>query len=194
MIKEFIPKDGDFVIDAGAGVGEYTMVASVEVGEKGNVIAIEASSEPFRYLSKNAKLNPNKNIIALHAALGQKSGRLKMFRPAGTSFVDSINKSWSGSTVSYYVKSVTVDSLVKKFGIKKLDLIKLDIEGAELLALRGAMKTIEKMKPKIIIETHSKELHQDVLKFLRRSSYKIDLEKIKFENPFIAIVYASSKD
>lgn len=193
MIGEFVPRSGDVVIDAGAGVGEYTVVSSVEVGKSGSVIAIEASSEPLRYLSKNAKLNPNKNIRVVHAALGEKSGRVRMFRPAGTSFVDSINKNWKGLTVSYYVKSVTVDGLVKKFGLDKLDLLKLDIEGAELLALRGSMKTIARMKPRIIIETHGRELHGDVIKFLKMSGYRIDLERIKFEEPFIAMVYASSR-
>ncbi len=194
LLKNFVPSRGDYVIDGGAGVGEYTILASALVGKHGKVFAVEASAEPFRYLRKNAKSNPHKNIVAFRSAISDRNGKIKLFRPAGTSFVDSVVKNWSGPTINYFVNSVTLDKLVQKFGMEKLDLIKLDIEGAEMLALREAKKTLSKMKPKIIIETHGKNIHNNVISFLRKSNYKIDLEKIKFEQPFLALVYASPKD
>lgn len=193
LLKDFMPGYGDYVIDAGAGVGEYTIAASVTIGRSGKILAVEANSQPFRYLKKNASMNPFKNIVALRAAVAGKNGKLKLFRPAGTSFVDSIIKSWVGKTESYLVRSFTVDTLVKKFGMKKLDILKLDIEGAELVALKGAKKTLSEMRPKIIIETHGKNVHNDVVSFLRKQGYGIDLEKKKFDEPFIALVYASPK-
>lgn len=191
LLKEFVPKSGDYVIDAGAGVGEYAVVASTMVGRHGKVLAVEASAEPFHYLRKNSRLNPHKNIAPLRAAISDKKGKIKIFRPEGTSFVDSITKSWHGPTHSYSVNSITVDELVRKFKLGKLDLLKLDIEGAELLALRGAKKTMSKLKPKIIIETHGEVLHKKVRESLKKSGYKIDLEKIKFRDPFTALIYAS---
>lgn len=194
LLESFAPKEGDHVIDAGAGVGEYTILASKMVGKNGKIIAIEASEEPFRYLRRNAKSSPYKNILAVRCAVSDKNGKIELFRPARTSFVDSIVKSWTGPTVRYLVKSVTVDELVRKLKIKKLDLVKLDIEGAELLALHGAKRTLSKLRPKVIIETHGEGIHGKVMGFLKKSGYKIDFEKIKFTQPFLALVYASPKD
>lgn len=193
LVKDFIPKSGDFVIDAGAGVGEYTLIASFAVGRNGKVIAFEASSEPFHYLRKNARTNPNRNVTAIRSAVSDRDGKIKIFRPTGTSFVDSVTKNWSGQTTTYSVKSVAIDGFVRRLRMEKLDLLKLDIEGAELLALSGAKMTLSKLRPRVIIETHGESIHKQVLGFLRSHGYEINLENVKFRKPFIALVYASPK-
>lgn len=193
LMDDFLPKPGNYVIDAGAGVGEYTHVASLAVGREGKVISIEASSEPFAYLKKNSARSPLKNISAMKAALGEKKGSIRMFRPVGTSFVDSVKKDWSGPTFSYSVKSVTVDGIVRQMKLERLDLLKLDIEGSELSALAGAKETLRKLRPRIMIETHGEDLHSKVVEFLKKHGYRIEIEKIKFRKPFIAMLYASPR-
>jgi len=78
----------------------------------------------------------------------------------------------------------SIDFIVKKNGLKKVDLIKMDIEGEEYNALKGAIKTIRKFKPKIIIEIHSKELRKKILNFLKKYGYDLIFEREKKEHGF----------
>jgi hypothetical protein len=68
--------------------------------------------------------------------------------------------------------------------LRKVDLIKMDIEGEEYNALKGAIKTIRKFKPKIIIEIHSKNLREKILEFLKNYGYNLVFEKEKREQGF----------
>jgi precorrin-6B methylase 2 len=78
----------------------------------------------------------------------------------------------------------SIDFIVKKLKLKRVDLIKMDIEGEEYNAIKGAKRTIRKFKPKIIIEIHSKELRNKILKFLEKYGYKLTFEKEKREHGF----------
>jgi hypothetical protein len=78
----------------------------------------------------------------------------------------------------------SIDFIVEKLRLKRVDLIKMDIEGEEYNALKGAIKTIRKFKPKIIIEIHSRKLRKKILEFLKRYSYELTFEKEKREHGF----------
>ena len=72
-----------------------------------------------------------------------------------------------------------LDSIVKKLGLRRVDLIKMDIEGEEYNAIKGAVETIMRFKPKIIVEIHSKKLRDRILKLIKRYDYSLVLEKEK---------------
>jgi precorrin-6B methylase 2 len=78
----------------------------------------------------------------------------------------------------------SIDFIVEKLKLKRVDLIKMDIEGEEYNALKGAIKTIRKFKPKIIIEIHSKNLRERILEFLKNYGYNLVFEKDKREYGF----------
>jgi precorrin-6B methylase 2 len=78
----------------------------------------------------------------------------------------------------------SIDFIVEKLRLRKVDLIKMDIEGEEYNALKGAIKTIRKFKPKIIIEIHSKNLREKILEFLKNYGYNLAFEKEKKEHKF----------
>ena len=78
-----------------------------------------------------------------------------------------------------------LDSIVKKIKARRVDLIKMDIEGEEYNAMRGAIETITRFKPKIILEIHSKKLRDKVLNFLKKYSYSLVLEKEKRDHGFL---------
>ena len=78
----------------------------------------------------------------------------------------------------------SIDFIVEKLRLRKVDLIKMDIEGEEYNALKGAIKTIRKFKPRIIIEIHSKELRKKILNFLKKYGYDLVFEKEKREYGF----------
>jgi precorrin-6B methylase 2 len=78
----------------------------------------------------------------------------------------------------------SIDFIVEKLRLRKVDLIKMDIEGEEYNALKGAIKTIRKFKPRIIIEIHSKELRKKIINFLKKYGYELVFEREKKDRGF----------
>jgi len=160
LIEEFLPTNGDIVLDLGAGVGDYALLSSVRVGKRGKIISIEVDSQTFELLKMNIIENNLRNVIPL-----------KIF-------------------VSYQMER-SIDFIVKKLKLKRVDLIKIDIEGEEYNAIRGATRTIRNFKPKIVVEIHSKELKKKILEFLKRYGYNVIFEREKEECGFFLIYFKS---
>jgi hypothetical protein len=78
-----------------------------------------------------------------------------------------------------FVQAITVDSLVNELGLKRVDWIKMDIEGGEIEALRGAGRTLELFSPVLFIEVH--ETMEPLTRSLTKSGYKV--EQAKFDQP-----------
>jgi len=81
IVEHFRPKEGDIVVDVGAHIGRYTIIASKRVGESGKVIAIEAHPGNFEMLNRNVKLNKLTNVTALNYAVYSKESKLKLYVP-----------------------------------------------------------------------------------------------------------------
>lgn len=143
--KDFLPKRGDIVIDCGASAGDITLVYSKLVGEKGKVIAIEPNKESFRFLLKNLEANNANNVVPLRLAVVDKKRKIKMSKARGYDRICSTRG-------NYEVEGRSIDWIARR--LKRVDLIKIDVEGAEDLVVKGMLKTIEKFKPKLIIEIH----------------------------------------
>jgi len=167
MKHYFKPNSGDVVIDIGAHVGKYSLVAARSVGERGTVIAIEAHPENFNALLNNMHLNRFRNMIALNVAAFNEDGkkmRLYGFRDNSYSL-----KSLEGVEV----ETRTVDSILKEYPSRRVDWVKIDVEGAEVQVLEG-MKDIIKNNQnlKILIEVHGENIYP-VQKILRDFQRKI---------------------
>jgi FkbM family methyltransferase len=63
LVKDFIPKEGDVILDLGAGIGDYTFLSSLKVDKFGKVVSIEADRFTYKLLVKNIKLNNLSNAI-----------------------------------------------------------------------------------------------------------------------------------
>jgi 23S rRNA U2552 (ribose-2'-O)-methylase RlmE/FtsJ len=74
---------------------------------------------------------------------------------------------------------ITIDKIIEKIDLKELELIKIDIEGAEYNALKGAINTLKKFKPKVVVEIHSPLLRKRIIKFLQKFNYYLFFEKEK---------------
>ncbi len=145
-------EEGDYVIDGGACWGDTALYFAALAGEKGKVFSFEFLPENIAIFQKNLSLNPNlaKNIHHLPYALWSKSGESFSFASngPGTRLTSSAGQS------ECRVKTMHIDGLVGSGMAKKIDFIKMDIEGAELQALKGAEKTIKKFKPKLAITVY----------------------------------------
>jgi len=126
------------VIDIGAYVGLYTCMAAEKVGSAGRVISFEPDPANYRQLLSNVTLNGFCNVTMVASALSERPGRANLFiKHHGT--VSSLGG--SGSCVEVAVD--TLDNVLKRMGVPKVDLIKIDVEGFELQVLRGAVQTIK---------------------------------------------------
>lgn len=126
---------GMTVVDVGADVGYYTLLAARAVGEKGRVFAFEPEPQNYNLLLRNVRVNGYRNVVLLRKAVSDRAGRVKLFLSQRGAGQHSLYSSGDGE------RSVTVDavSLDGFFGDGKrpIDVVKMDIEGAEMPALLG---------------------------------------------------------
>lgn len=154
-------KKGDVVLDIGANIGYFSLLAAKLVGDKGEVYSFEPEPRNYKYLMKNAKLNGYDNITAFQKAVSDKTGKINLFICPYDSGHHTI-KQFKGikdykpeladQKESVEVDTVKLDDFFKKLG-KPIDFIKLDVEGAEVLALKGMDTVLRKNKDiKLICE------------------------------------------
>ncbi|MBI5920063.1 MAG: FkbM family methyltransferase [Betaproteobacteria bacterium] len=143
------------IFDVGANVGYYAAQFSKRMAEDGIVYAFEPVPETYQTLIKNVELNCLKQKIkTFQLGLGQAPDQAKIFLPgfSGSAAASLMNLHPEEDSREVTVKIETLDNLFSQSGLDRLDLIKMDIEGAELMALKGGLKTIEKHKPVLFIE------------------------------------------
>jgi FkbM family methyltransferase len=145
--------DGMTVIDVGAHVGIYSLVASAKVGSSGKVIAIEPSPPNAQLLRQHLRYNQCDNAEVIEAAVADKPGQITFtYRPTATdpgAFGNSMAYDISGESATVQVK--TLDDICSNLSPA---VIKIDVEGAELLALRGAKTILVKHRPTVIVAVH----------------------------------------
>lgn len=139
----------DIIIDVGANIGYFSILYSKLVGENGKVYAFEPAINTFNKLIKNIKLNSITNIITNQIGIGNKNETLFIFYDK--------NNIGSSSYVSKEKNSIKEKTIIKKFDseykfIKKINFIKIDVEGFELEVLNGMKETIKKFKPNMVVE------------------------------------------
>lgn len=138
LFKRMIKK-GDTIIDVGANIGYYSIMASELIGGSGKILSFEPVSKTFKRLSVN--VSPLSNIKAHQAACGQENGKISIY-----DFGDSIS---AGSRISsppeidipYTIEEVSMIKL-DDFIDGKVDVVKIDVEGYELNVLKGMQKII----------------------------------------------------
>jgi FkbM family methyltransferase len=141
---------GDTIIDAGGCWGDTALYFSNEIGETGVVYTYEFIPSNLEILKKNLSLNPglNQRIKVIERPVWEQSGVFMYYidNGPGSRVLSDDQEPHDGKAVT-----LSIDDLVKEYGIKKVDFIKMDIEGAEPFALKGAAETIRRFRPKLAI-------------------------------------------
>jgi FkbM family methyltransferase len=146
-------KRGATVVDVGAHVGLHTLMFSQRVGVEGSVFAVEASPANAGLLRKHLDWNDCRNVRLVEAAIGDCENEVAFtFRqdpadPGG--FANSLAYDIGGETAT--MRMTTIDTLCAG---SNPDLIKIDIEGAEFLALKGAHETLMRSAPILVVAIH----------------------------------------
>ena len=144
-------------LDIGANLGYFAFLESSRVGKTGKVIAVEPAPLTFELFKKNIKLQKYQNISSYNFAFSNKTGTIDFFI--------SNSSNWSriiGAKDPYHgdkgkiikVKCNTIDNFIEELELKKLDLIRVDLEGYEFEIFEGAQKTLLELKPMLQIEIH----------------------------------------
>jgi len=140
-------KKGMTCFDIGASTGPHTLRMAKLVGKNGLVCAFEPSQALFPKLVKNIVLNDFKNVRALPVALSDKEEK-KMYY-TNTLFKLGNEEEKSSDKITVFD---TVDKYVKRYKIKSIDFIKLDVDGYETKIIKGGFNSIKKFKPVMIVE------------------------------------------
>jgi FkbM family methyltransferase len=136
LLRQFV-KPGMVAYDVGANAGYYTLLLSRLVGPSGRVYAFEPLPENLVNLTHHVHVNGLRNCVVVEAAVSDKSG-LAAFQPAASNSMGSLVE----GDAMLRVPTVTIDSLVEMAGFLPPDFVKMDIEGAEVLALAGSQTVL----------------------------------------------------
>ena len=156
-------RPGMIVVDAGANIGLYSLLASKLVGDSGQVFSFEPSVETYLRLSKNIQINKSKNINAINCGLGDSNDQELVLRQdlgyedAERYMVPSdaiLNKDLENVNdlaKSEKVSIVRLDSYLETQGISKIDFMKIDTEGFEYYVLNGAKEILSNSDQLVIL-------------------------------------------
>jgi FkbM family methyltransferase len=153
--------DGSVFLDVGAHIGYDSLRASVSVGKNGQVIAFEPNPNTLAILRANVAASRATNVIVEPIACTDTEQMLTLFDSTlgGNSGSSSLSQRNAGSiTRPYTVRGRPIDDVVNELGLKRVDVLKADVEGAELLVLRGASQTLKRFHPKLILEVVPRQL------------------------------------
>ncbi len=154
---EIKAQEGDYVIDGGGCWGDTALYFAHEVGERGKVFTFEFGSDNLKVFDRNMRLNPqlSSRIEVFPKALWENSREKISYSADGPATSLAINQ--KNGTKSSEVLTVSIDDFVREKKLPRVDFIKMDIEGAELGALKGAEETLRTFRPKLGISVYHKE-------------------------------------
>lgn len=166
-------RPGMTVFDVGANLGYFSLIAAQLVGKSGRVICLEPDPRVAEVLRRNVAANGFQNASVVQAAASDSCGEV--------SFGCAPASSWSGiyyerPTKRIVVRAVTLDSLCGELGLSRVDFVKIDIEGAEGVALEGMSEMLRRQRPQVLVELHgeySTALSHPAAELLRKSHYDV---------------------
>jgi FkbM family methyltransferase len=185
MFLKSVLKPEMVFVDMGANQGEFTVVLAALLTQ-GTVISFEPVPSIREDLEKNIALNNLKNVLVYSCGVSDTEGSLPIFTSEDTERQQSIHEGLGTLyQTDYRSKQIGViqlrrfDDVFNETNLKRLDAIKIDIEGAELFALKGALNSIKRYKPQhILIELNQETSRaagyevREVIEFLENLGYR----------------------
>jgi|TARA_B110000438_G_scaffold121155_1_gene118284 FkbM family methyltransferase len=195
-IDEFKIKEKDIVIDIGAHVGYFSIHSSINA-KNGKIFAFEPYDKSFEILMKNLNINKIKNVIPENLGVSKDTGTSILYLKKDFSIGNSIYKN-SNLDLKIDIKTISVQDIIKKNDIQKIDILKLDCEGAEYeILLNLEQETLLKIK-KIVSEMHPNienfEIEQ-VKKFLIKNGFDVKIiHPLKDISEELVMLYAKNQN
>jgi len=180
-MHQHLLSEGDTIVDVGAGTGWETLFFSKSVGKSGRVISIEAHPGTFRCLSKMCEKNRLENVTLVQAAVVDQEQEVQL-----SDSDDHEANGIIGADSGIRVVGTTLDHIFRSLGLSRVDFLKMNIEGAERLALLGMGKMAQKTR-NVCISCHDfladeggpDELRTkaDVVTFLKQNGFAVSLRE-----------------
>ena len=142
-------RPGDTFVDVGANVGWFSLLAAARVGPSGRVLAIEADAANVALLCRSAHQNAFTNLLALSVAASDRAGLLVLQRLGGSNGAVFAPEG-DAAPGDRYISGLPLDGLSGL--LHRLDVLKVDVEGAELMVLRGAAELVQRHQPHVFFE------------------------------------------
>ncbi len=181
FMYQYLPREGDTIVDVGAGTGWETLLFSRSVGMSGRVISIEAHPRVFRCLSKMRAENRLENVTLVQAAVADQEGEVQL-----SDSPEHEANSIIGVASGIRVACTTLDYIFRSLELSRVDFLKMNIEGAERFALSGMGEMLRKTK-NVCIACHDflaneggpDELRTkaDVITFLKQNGFVVSLRE-----------------
>jgi FkbM family methyltransferase len=152
------------ILDIGANTGVFSLLAA-KCSKEGRVIAFEPVQYNYSVLLKNISINPDVDVTLEKAAVSNREGFTKMHVQSDTvNYINSLeyNRFSASQSNEIEVALIQIDSYIKEHSIQTVDLIKIDVEGHEESVLQGALQTINKHSPDIILEILNDEMGEKI--------------------------------
>jgi FkbM family methyltransferase len=195
-ISATLPEGGVF-LDVGAHIGYFSVKAARKVGKTGRVVAFEPNPETLNLLRDNVSANRAENVMVEPIACTDREQMLTLFAAAffntGRASLGRQNADFSrdGPPKEYTVRGRPIDDVVRELNLTRVDVIKIDVEGAEVFVVKGAMNTLKRFHPKLIVEVIPAQLAslkstpEDLIAAIKAAGYNhsrpINPEKIDWE-------------
>lgn len=172
-------RPGMNVLDVGANIGYFTMLCAAAVGPGGRVTAVEPNEECARILEASRRENRFDNVVVVQAAAGRELGLLVLNRAYSNAMTRPLPDEVSALLEAHSVPSVRLDDVLRG---QRVDIVKIDVEGAEYGALLGLTETMKRWHPTIVSEFSPEMLPgisgidgRGYLRFLIEAGYRISV-------------------
>jgi FkbM family methyltransferase len=172
-------KEGMKVLDVGSDSGYFSVIFAKLVGEKGKVMAFEPIDWAYKRTVENIKLNNFNNVVTNHLALSNENGTAFIVNPGEDSRI-STNTDTAPKEGKMEIKLIKFDDYIKENPEERIDMIKIDCEGAEMNILQGMTGVISKYQPEFLIEIHRQkiklfgETESNLYEFMANMGYKAE--------------------
>jgi len=180
---------GMTVLDIGANWGVYSVAARRLMGVSGMLISFEPNLDEFNKLKDNIKLNKfnDQNVTLINSAVGDIKGEAKFYIPPSFkgAYGSMGRPKIEEDCKEVNVPVVTIDETLSDLDIRQVDVIKVDVEGAEIKVLQGMRRTLVERSPTVLMEVSDKRTNvfgykaNELCKFLMDIGYNLYLPVIK---------------
>lgn len=180
LFENFI-KDGDVVFDIGANAGFYSILSAELAGKNGKIFSFEPLPQNYENLRRHIEINGYENIKAFDVAVSDKEG-FSFFSEgdyAATGYLSDGGK--------IKVKTMSIGNWIEDKKLPIPNILKIDVEGAESLVLKGAFPVIKEFHPLIFLSLHSEEAKNDCFAILQDCGYNVKLKGNSFEGDKVFI-------
>ena len=172
-----LSQESEIIFDIGANLGWYSIMLALMDDNK-KIFSFEPINEVFKQMNENISLNKLANISTYCFALSDSESEVEMYYSPNQTGATSFKNLYNTTEKSRVIRTKTLDDFFFNTKLKTLDFIKCDVEGAELLVLKGGLESIKKHLPILFLEILRKwskkfDYHpNDILNLLAQIGYR----------------------